>query len=124
LYFFFLAEYASIILMCILISIVLLGGYEIFTHVHIINNIIILLINYFLDFVNNITFYTNTIINLLITSTFNVNYLDIININTISENHPIIEYLTISYCINNLLLSFIYSSSLSLKSYALVFLFI
>jgi NADH-ubiquinone oxidoreductase chain 1 len=122
--FFFLAEYASIILMCILISIVLLGGYEIFTHVHIINNIIILLINYFLDFVNNITFYTNTIINLLITSTFNVNYLDIININTISENHPIIEYLTISYCINNLLLSFIYSSSLSLKSYALVFLFI
>jgi NADH-ubiquinone oxidoreductase chain 1 len=122
--FFFLAEYASIILMCILISIVLLGGYEIFTHVHIINNIIILLINYFLDFVNNITFYTNTIINLLITSTFNVNYLDIININTISENHPIIEYFTISYCINNLLLSFIYSSSLSLKSYALVFLFI
>jgi NADH-ubiquinone oxidoreductase chain 1 len=72
--FFFLAEYASIILMCILISIVLLGGYEIFTHVHIINNIIILLINYFLDFVNNITFYTNTIINFLITSTFIIKF--------------------------------------------------
>src|SRR5579859_2355938 len=29
--FFFLAEYASIILMCILIAIVLLGGYDIFS---------------------------------------------------------------------------------------------
>src|SRR3978361_530111 len=37
--FFFLAEYASIILMCILISIVLLGGYEIFSIIKIFNDI-------------------------------------------------------------------------------------
>ena len=35
--FFFLAEYASIILMCMLISIVLLGGYEIFSFIYLLH---------------------------------------------------------------------------------------
>lgn len=120
--FFFLAEYASIILMCILISIVLLGGYEIFTHPYIINNIFILFINSFLEFINNTTLYIYTIIDILITSTFNFNYTYAINTNNYFIN---IEYLTyISSSMNNFILSFIYSSSISLKSYILVFFFI
>jgi NADH-ubiquinone oxidoreductase chain 1 len=121
--FFFLAEYASIILMCILISIVLLGGYEIFTHLYIINNIILIIINSFLELVNIITIYITTIIDLLIASTSNSS--STYTINTTGNYYIGIEYLTsISSSINNLLLSFIYSSSLSLKSYMLVFLFI
>jgi NADH-ubiquinone oxidoreductase chain 1 len=121
--FFFLAEYASIILMCILISIVLLGGYEIFTHLYIINNIILIIINSFLELVNIITIYITTIIDLLIASTTNSS--STYTINTTGNYYIGIEYLTsISSSINNLLLSFIYSSSLSLKSYMLVFLFI
>src|ERR1700749_3533329 len=38
--FFFLAEYASIILMCILITIVLLGGYDIFSVIYMIEKFI------------------------------------------------------------------------------------
>src|SRR3978361_2503090 len=38
--FFFLAEYASIILMCILISIVLLGGYEIFSQIYFLESLL------------------------------------------------------------------------------------
>src|SRR6201996_2333036 len=42
--FFFLAEYASIILMCILITIVLLGGYDIFSFVYIIESIMYIIL--------------------------------------------------------------------------------
>jgi len=50
--FFFLAEYASIVLMCILISIVLLGGYDIFSFIYYISYILSILI-----FILSIGFY-------------------------------------------------------------------
>ena len=59
--FFFLAEYASIILMCILITIVLLGGYEIlsiFTLVERILEDILLLILILFSFINILIDYT------------------------------------------------------------------
>jgi NADH-ubiquinone oxidoreductase chain 1 len=77
--FFFLAEYASIILMCILISITLLGGYEIFSIIYFLqqnlSNIVIIIIeiikfltNIDLNYENNLysdvfLYYLNNIIN-------------------------------------------------------------
>jgi NADH-ubiquinone oxidoreductase chain 1 len=54
--FFFLAEYASIVLMCILISIVLLGGYEIFTFIYYISYIFSILI-FIISIIFNIIYY-------------------------------------------------------------------
>src|ERR1700760_3329500 len=51
--FFFLAEYASIILMCILISVVLLGGYEIFSQIYFLES----LLNIILNPINNLINY-------------------------------------------------------------------
>jgi NADH-ubiquinone oxidoreductase chain 1 len=49
--FFFLAEYGSIVLMCILTSILFLGGYLL------INNLDILNIYIYSDYINNILIY-------------------------------------------------------------------
>jgi NADH-ubiquinone oxidoreductase chain 1 len=49
--FFFLAEYGSIVLMCILTSILFLGGYLL------INNLDILNIYLYSDYINNILIY-------------------------------------------------------------------
>src|ERR1700753_515960 len=51
--FFFLAEYASLILMCILTSIVLLGGYDILSMIYFIEQSLL----YFLQFFVNIFSY-------------------------------------------------------------------
>jgi len=96
--FFFLAEYASIILMCILISVVLLGGYEIFSQIYFIESLLNIIINP----INEIIYFMYNI-------DLKNDYLSF-DINTI--------------ILNNLILSIVYTSCLALKSYALVFLFI
>jgi NADH-ubiquinone oxidoreductase chain 1 len=53
--FFFLAEYASIILMCVLISIVLLGGYGLLFYNTIVNNTINFSILYYNIYMGIIT---------------------------------------------------------------------
>jgi NADH-ubiquinone oxidoreductase chain 1 len=111
--FFFLAEYASIILMCILISIVLLGGYELFSILKITEDIFLLFINMFIYIINifkeliNYTIYlTNNSIYLSYTDNLN----SIINLSTLTKV--------------NLFLSLMYSSTLAIKTLLLVFLFI
>jgi len=96
--FFFLAEYASLILMCILISVVLLGGYEIFSQLYFIES----LFNLFINPLNDIVYF----------------------ITNIDLKNDYLSFDINKYILNNLVLSTIYSSSLAVKSYALVFLFI
>jgi NADH-ubiquinone oxidoreductase chain 1 len=94
--FFFLAEYASIILICILISIVFLGGYEMLG-----------LIDAILEFILPIIYneYTNEILNINNVLLYNIAYLS--------------EILS-----NNNILSILYPSNLAMKFFTLVFLFI
>jgi NADH-ubiquinone oxidoreductase chain 1 len=111
--FFFLAEYASIILMCILISIVLLGGYEIFSLIKIIEDFFLILINLFIYFFNIVKESINYIIYLINGNSY------------LSHSTTINSLINLSELTNvNLLLSLIYSCSLSVKTYSLVFLFI
>jgi NADH dehydrogenase len=67
--FFFLAEYASIILICILITIILLGGYDILTLIYFMENILYTLSFLLLTFVNfvylNLIFLIHLLINIL-----------------------------------------------------------
>jgi len=94
--FFFLAEYASIILICILITIVFLGGYEILG-----------LIDAVLEFIFLIVYneYTKEILTINNVILYNVAYL----------------FKTLS---NNNMLSILYPLNLGIKSFTLVFLFI
>jgi len=94
--FFFLAEYASIILICILITIVFLGGYEILG-----------LIDAVLEFIFLIVYneYTKEILTINNVILYNVAYL----------------FETLS---NNNMLSILYPLNLGIKSFTLVFLFI
>ena len=96
--FFFLAEYASIILMCILISIVLLGGYEIFSQIYFLESLLGVVLNP----LNDIIYFMYNVDIKNIFFSFDIN----------------------NYILNNLILSIIYTSTLAFKSYALVFLFI
>lgn len=102
--FFFLAEYASIILMCILISITLLGGYEIFSIIFLLQQNIYYILHLLTDtiyVITNINLYNSTnIVDVLFTK-----YLNIITINDLYFN-----------IINTLILS--------IKSLVLIFTFI
>lgn len=97
--FFFLAEYASIILICILTTIVLLGGYNLFSIFHIF------------DFISEYEINHNTEKYIL--------YLEIINFKL--GLYGKMEY----YILNNyFILSIIYALILSIKTHVLVFNFI
>ena len=104
--FFFLAEYASIILMCMLISIVLLGGYEIFSYIYLLH----LPIMFFVNVINHIDIF--------------ILYPDLFNKFIEFKDFLVFDIIFIEYKLNNLILSFLYSSSLSYKIYFIVFLFI
>jgi len=125
--FFFLAEYASIILMCILISIVLLGGYDIFS-----------LISIFINFIYNIITFIFSIyisIILLIINYLNINMLyiniDLINnfddtyiYDNIFNDFTVLTNNKYIFQFNILTYSIIYIFILGLKSCILIFTFI
>jgi NADH-ubiquinone oxidoreductase chain 1 len=96
--FFFLAEYASIILICILISIVFIGGYEILG-----------LFDMIIEFVYPIIYLVHSILNIVDTN-------NILNNNSYLSLYEIL--------LNNNILSILYPLNLGTKSFILVFLFI
>ena len=100
--FFFLAEYASLILMCILTSIVLLGGYDILSVIYFIEQTILQTLQIF---INLFSYLLNNDLNLL-------------------ANNTIIGYFATNIVENNIMFSLLNSLCLSIKSFALVFVFI
>jgi NADH-ubiquinone oxidoreductase chain 1 len=108
--FFFLAEYASIILICILITIVFIGGYEILSFLYLSP-----------EFIYPILYIINILYESLI-SILNIN--DLGYINEIKNNFIYsINYLS-EVCSDNNTLSLGYPLNLGIKSFTLVFLFI
>jgi NADH-ubiquinone oxidoreductase chain 1 len=142
--FFFLAEYASIILMCILITIVLLGGYEIFSLINIlfmflynILNILITIISFSIDIFINYLKILISIISMLYNIFFDkINY-DLIDneiktlnnfynhINEFSSKDLNVNYIDIFLFSNNInILSYVYIMNLGIKSCILIFTYI
>jgi NADH-ubiquinone oxidoreductase chain 1 len=121
--FFFLAEYASIILICILISIVFLGGYEILGLLDTILEFTYPIVNILSTFVSTLLDNIQVYIYKpeLAYENFNNEYTNIVNINNdiLSNVRYISELLS-----NNSILSILYPLNLGLKSFTLVFLFI
>jgi len=133
--FFFLAEYASIILMCILISIVLLGGYNIFSFIysmeiliHIILIVIFLLLTVINLMIESILSVLGFIINIFSLNLININILNYCN-NLIYEFvledlFIIINNIYLPFSYNTFTLSLIYIFILGLKTCILIFTFI
>ena len=103
--FFFLAEYASIILMCILISIVLLGGYEIFSIIKVFNDILYI--------------FVYAIYSIM----YNIGIIDILSEN-FGINTDIMGLMSIKYTYNIYLLSIFNTLSLGLKTCIFIFIYI
>ena len=99
--FFFLGEYASIILICILITIILLGGYDIVTIIFFIEKIFYLFIYFFFTSLYviyiNISFFFITVLNVSETFISNNNF-NIFILNNIKENFQFNSFINI---INN-----------------------
>ena len=137
--FFFLAEYASIILICILISIIFIGGYEISGLIYNVQELILnifyviyilftfVFISLFYIFVSVYQFIVNFYYDYSILINM-VNYIDIIlNKELLSTlyNYNIDNKMYYDeFLYNNNILSILYPSDLSIKSLFLVFLFI
>jgi NADH-ubiquinone oxidoreductase chain 1 len=136
--FFFLAEYASIILMCILIAIVLLGGYNILSLVCILEDIIhflltsiffiLSIISLLIQFIIYIFTY---IINLLSFNIINlyidniINYFNNIIYEFFLEDFSLLtNNISLSFLLNRISLSILYILILGLKSCILIFTFI
>src|ERR1700712_4944623 len=125
--FFFLAEYASIILMCILISIVLLGGYDIFSlisiFVNFIYNSILLIFSIYMSIVLLFINYLNInmlYINIDLIHNFNDSYIyeNILNdVAYLTNNKYVLSFNILTY-------SIIYIFVLGLKTCILIFTFI
>jgi NADH-ubiquinone oxidoreductase chain 1 len=152
--FFFLAEYASIILICILISIVFLGGYEIlglftntldfvFLILNIIYTFIITMLDTIISKINSFFFHdTNPFILRLLENITNSKYFFydnniVVNINGINFNvyDHVVNFNIYNLFFNDIVslydifsnnntLSLFYPSTLGIKSFTLVFLFI
>ena len=136
--FFFLAEYASIILMCILIAIVLLGGYDIFSLIFFLQKFI----NFFLMIIFSILFFLSFLADIVLSTftfiikMFSFNTINLYTINLVNfYNNIIYEFILedffyllnntfISFSPNIFTLSFIYIFILGLKSCILIFTFI
>ena len=136
--FFFLAEYASIILMCILITIVLLGGYNIFSFISVIEiltHVLLMIIFIILSIINlSIQLILHSvifIINLLSFNLVNANIIDTFNYYNNVIYEFVLEYFLfiinnvyLSFSLNTFILSLIYIFILGLKSCILIFTFI
>src|ERR1700743_2601864 len=150
--FFFLGEYASIILICILITLILLGGYDIISIFSFLEEIIYTFIYLFILSIFSIseTVISNNTFNILfiinnIKETFQLNqYIDIINnmyynyLTTSTEsgiyslrdklylfdNFSIIIDTIKNTSNNQILLSLIYALGISIKTIILIFSFI
>jgi NADH-ubiquinone oxidoreductase chain 1 len=115
--FFFLAEYASIILICILITIVFLGGYEILG-----------LIDTVLEFILPILFIIYSFIDTLLES-INIFFEysekpQVVNQNLSNEDLFVLYKDIYKWFSKNNVMSLLYPLNLGMKSFSLVFLFI
>ena len=136
--FFFLAEYASIILMCILIAIVLLGGYNILSLICILEDIIHFLLTSVLFIlsilsllIQSIIYIFTFIINLLTFNILNqyinniINYFNNIIYEFFLEDFSLLtNNISLSFLLNIISLSILYILILGLKSCILIFTFI
>jgi len=137
--FFFLAEYASIILMCILITIVLLGGYEILSLLEYFNvfikhvfNLIFFLLNNIYVYIEFITTLAKTVNYYIFNIESNYNeYINIINyygwliLTFIKEDLNLIKNLLhISFSLNTLSMSLLNVFILGFKTCVLIFAYI
>jgi NADH-ubiquinone oxidoreductase chain 1 len=133
--FFFLAEYASIILMCILITIVLLGGYDIFSFVHLFQkliNITVLVIFFVLSiisiFIQLIAYFLSILINVLSFNTINsdviIYYNDLLYEFMLEDMYYLSNNIFFSFSSSIFNISLVYIFAMGLKSCALIFAFI
>ena len=117
--FFFLGEYASIILICILITLILLGGYDIISIFSFLEEIFYVFISSFFWVINVIITNLNTYIVHIFTLSETT-----INNNTFNLLFNIIIDIIKIISENQILLSLIYALGLSIKTIILIFSFI
>jgi len=114
--FFFLAEYASIILICILITIVFIGGYEVLSFLYLITELIYPIFYMVYTFIGIL--YENLI--------YILGQYDLVSLNVYNQYANETKYISNLGEIfsDNNLLSLFYPLNLGIKSFTLVFLFI